>query len=189
VTLHIRPAVRALRVLAAVLGCAAAAASQPRNESVHVTTITATVERLHRAQRAIVCRLADGARHTLMVDEALAAAFDALQEGDAIEVAFIEALVVAVKPGARPTDVTDTTADARSRVVDPLVDLRQQLTAVVTIDTIDRHAGTVVYHGRDGRRVLRAVRDPRLLDGLAPGAVVEITLTRERAVRIDRAPR
>jgi hypothetical protein len=46
----------------------------------------------------------------------------------------------------------------------------------------------VVYKGADNRQVQRQVRDPRLLDGLKAGDVVEITYTRERAIALERQP-
>jgi hypothetical protein len=45
----------------------------------------------------------------------------------------------------------------------------------------------VVYHGADTRRVMRAIQDPALIEGLKPGDVVEITITRERAISLARA--
>jgi hypothetical protein len=46
----------------------------------------------------------------------------------------------------------------------------------------------VVYMGGDNRRVQRQVGDPRLLEGLKAGDVVEITYTRARAIGLQRLP-
>ena len=63
----------------------------------------------------------------------------------------------------------------------------QQVKAIVTIDSVDRRQNVVVYTTGLNLRVTRAVADPRLLDGLKAGDVVEITHTRERAIDVQRA--
>jgi hypothetical protein len=45
----------------------------------------------------------------------------------------------------------------------------------------------IVYKTADNRKVIRTVVDPRLLDGLKAGDVIEITYTRERAIDLQRA--
>jgi hypothetical protein len=47
----------------------------------------------------------------------------------------------------------------------------------------------VTYRTHDNRRVVRAVTDKRLLEGVHPGDRVEVTLTRDRAVSIERGRR
>jgi hypothetical protein len=61
-----------------------------------------------------------------------------------------------------------------------------QSKAFVTIEKIDVQALLVSYRTEDGLRGARSVTDKRLLEGLRPGDRVEITLTRERAVDIQR---
>ena len=60
------------------------------------------------------------------------------------------------------------------------------LKAVVTTICVDLPTQMVVYKGADNRPVQRQVRDPRLLDGLQAGDIVEITFTRARAVALQR---
>ena len=64
----------------------------------------------------------------------------------------------------------------------------RQLKATVRIDSVDRRQNVVVYTTGLNLRVTRAVADPRLLDGLKAGDVVEVTYTRERAVDVQRTP-
>jgi hypothetical protein len=49
-----------------------------------------------------------------------------------------------------------------------------------------RTSNWVTYKTADNRRVIRAVADPKLLDGLEPGDVIEVTLTRERVIELER---
>jgi hypothetical protein len=57
----------------------------------------------------------------------------------------------------------------------------------VRVDSVERANGTVVYMTSDNRKVMRAVQDRRLLDGIQPGDVVTITFTRERAISVEHA--
>ena len=63
----------------------------------------------------------------------------------------------------------------------------QQLKAAVTVETVDLSTHVIVYKTADSRKVIRTVVDPRLLDGLKAGDVIEITYTRERAIDLQRA--
>jgi hypothetical protein len=162
-------------------------ALQPR-ESVRVSTMTVTVERVEPGGRGLVVRDQFGMLQAIAVDPAVTPV-DGLAAGDVIVIDVIEAVVASLKPGASLTTFVDTTREEQARVTDPLVKIQQQLTAVVTIDEVNLAAQTVVYHGKDNRRVLRQVMDPTLLQGLHPGDVVEVTITRARAVSIKRAPR
>ena len=53
-------------------------------------------------------------------------------------------------------------------------------------DRIDRTTNWVTYKTADNRRTVRAVMDPQLLDGLKAGDVIEVTLTRERVIDLQR---
>ena len=159
--------------------------AQAPNQSVRVVTATLTVEAIQRSTRGLVCRGQDGVMHAITVDPKVTL-YDELAEGDVVVIDYIDATVVTLKPGAALTVMSDTTSEARARVTDPMVKVEQQVSAIVTIDEIDLDARTVVYHGKDTRRVLRAVQDMNLLRGLRAGDVVEIVLTRERAVSMRR---
>jgi hypothetical protein len=63
----------------------------------------------------------------------------------------------------------------------------QQLKAAVTVESVDAGNHAIVYKTADSRRVIRTVADPRLLDGVKAGDVIEITHTRERVIDLQRA--
>jgi Cu/Ag efflux protein CusF len=150
--------------------------------------VTVTVEGLEPSTRGLTYRTFEGVRNSLNVDPAVTL-YDEVQVGDLLVVNYIDAVVLKVTPGAKLTNFADTTDQAKATVTDPGVRIEQQRSQVVTIDEIDVQARTVVYHGADSRRVLRAVQDPALLKGLKAGDVVDITMTRERAISLARARR
>src|SRR5262249_24366460 len=109
-----------------------------------------------------------------------------LHKGDDVLVRISESVIVALKPGAKPTSVVDTTNAAKKAPEAGRSDVLQQLKAGVTIEHVDLPMHIVVYKGADNRSVQRQVSDPHLLEGLKPGDVIEITYTRERAIDLQR---
>jgi len=158
-----------------------APAQEPRTSVRDVVALTGRVELIDKFTRSLTLRTAEGSLHTIGVGLELEL-FDGLKSGDKVTVRVVESVIVELHPNAKPGVVTDTTAAVkkeRSGVV-------QQLKAVVTIESVDISTGVVVYKTGDNRRVMRAVADANLLTGLNPGAVVEVTYTRERAVDLQR---
>jgi hypothetical protein len=175
----------ALGLCAALLPCRAAAA-QDQNQSVRVVSVTVTVEGLEPSTRGLTYRTSEGVRNSLTVAPEVAL-YDEVRVGDVLLVDYIDAIVLKFKPGAKLTNFEDSTERAKAAITTPGVRIEQQLSQVVTIDEVDVQARTVVYHGADTRRVLRNVQDPALMKGLKAGDVVEITMTRERAISLARA--
>jgi hypothetical protein len=62
----------------------------------------------------------------------------------------------------------------------------EQVKAVVVIESVDVRDQIVVYRMEDGMKARRYVEKRELLQGLRPGDRVEVTLTRERAISIER---
>ena len=180
-----------LSVLAALssilLTAASAGAQEPRASASDVLAVTGRVERVDVFSRSLTLKAADGMSHTVYVGPELAI-FRELKVGDNVLVRIIESVIVEARPGAKTTGIMDTTAAAKKAPEAAQGDVLQQLKAVVTIESVDLPMQMVVYKGADNRRVQRQVRDPRLLDGLKAGDVVEITYTRERAIALQRQP-
>ena len=112
--------------------------------------------------------------------------FDELKPGDTVVARIRESVVVSTRPGLKAHNVKDTTAAAANNRGATDSNVLQQLTAVVTIESIDAAARQIVYKTADSRRIVRAVIDPGLLEGLKPGDVIEVTLTRQRVVELQR---
>ena len=113
-------------------------------------------------------------------------AFDDLKAGDVITVRYAESIVVQVRPGAALSDARDVTAEAQKAGKDQVI---EQLRAVVKVERIDPQGLSIEYRTKDGLKVLRSVSDKRLLEGLHEGDRIEVTLTRERAVSVERVRR
>jgi hypothetical protein len=156
--------------------------ARSQNVVTNESTVTAKVERIERAQRLVTLHGDQNQLLTVYVDPAVTT-FDNLQTGDTVTVHYVESTIVELKPNATLADVKDTTADARKAGKSNVI---EQQTAVVTIETIDPQGQAVTYRNASGMKVMRVVNQPALLKGLKPGDRVKVTMTRERAIQIDR---
>ena len=179
---------RTLGLLATLNACllvTPVAAQEPKTSVREYVNAAGTVERVDRISRMLTLRGDQGIAQSVLVPPEIKL-FDQLKPGDTVVAKIRESVVVSTRPGLKPQGVKDTTAAAgyKRDALDP--DVLQQLTAVVTIEKVDPAANVVTYKTAEGRHIVRAVIDPHLLDGLRPGDVIEVTLTRQRVVELQR---
>jgi len=156
--------------------------TQAPNTVTRETTTVATVDRIDRSSRVLTAHSDGNVAHTLAVDPSVTA-FDDLKVGDVITVRFIESVVVQVRPGAKLTELQDTTAAAQKAGDANVV---QQQKRIVTIEDIDSQGLFVTYRTSDNTRAVHPVQNKELLKGLKRGDRIEVTLTLARAVSIER---
>ncbi len=177
---------RVLFVAGAVLvALAATSAAQETTTTRDVIAVNGRVERIDTFSRSLTLRTPDGQMHVAYVGRELKV-FDELQSGAAVKVRIAESIIVAMRPGAKLTPPTDTTEAAKKGPAAADADVLQQLKGVIRLESIDRATNVIVYMTGDNRRVMRAVADPKLLEGLNPGDVIEITYTRARAIELEK---
>jgi len=175
-----------LTLLAPWLLLIPAAAQEPKTAVREFVTLAGTVDRVDRTSRTLTLKVDNVSTQSLYVPPEFTL-FDELKTGDTITARIRESVVVSTRRGLKPRLTTDTTAEAAKKPRDPAdPHVIQQLTIVVTIENIDRTNRWVIYKTADNRRVVRAVANLQLLDGLKPGDVVEVTLTRESVVELQR---
>ena len=178
-----------LTLVAVCLLLIPAAAQEPKTSVREFVTLAGTVDRIDRTSRTLTLNVDNSFKQSLYVPAEFKI-FDELKPGDRIVARIRESIVVSTRPGLKPRLATDTTAEAAKKPRDPSdPQLTQQITIVVTIENVDRTTQWITYKTADNRRAVRSVADPRLLDGLKPGDVVEVTLTRERVIELQRAGR
>lgn len=170
-------------VAAGLLWSALPAPAQVENAVRRESTVRATVDRVDRIARLLNFHTENGLAQSVYVDPSVAI-FEDLDAGDVVVVRYVESVIVKVRPDAAIGTFRDSTEEARRAGG---TDVLQQFTAVVTVESVDEQASVVTYLTPDNRRVRRAVTDNRLLEGIKAGDRVEITLTRERAVGIEKS--
>lgn len=173
-------------VVVALLAALPGPSQAPATAVREFVSLSGTVERVDRSTRTLTLRTSSSSTQMINVPPEVKL-FDELRTGDRITVRISEEVIVAVRPGAKRSEAVDTTGTATSRDPSGKSEVLQQLKATVTIESVDRRQNVVVYTTGENLRVTRAVVEPRLLDGLKAGDVVEITYTRERAVDVQRA--
>jgi Cu/Ag efflux protein CusF len=161
-------------------------AQEPRTSVREIAALAGVVDRTDRTSRALTLRVANGVTEIVYVAPDVKV-FDELKIGDQVTVRVVESVIVAVRPDLKPTVPVDTTAAAKKESgAAGQGDVLQQLKAVVTIESVDLRTQTVTYMSGNNMRVVRAVADPGLIQGLKPGDVIEITYTRARAIDVQR---
>ncbi len=163
----------------AVAVLSTALAQETRTTTRVILAGSARVERIDLSTRSLIVRTTEGIVHTVYVPRDLKV-FNELKAGDTVDVRVAEEVIVALNPRGRPTVLVDSTADARKAAAGE-TEVLQQLKATVTIVSVDLQLQVVVYKTADNRQVMRQVADPKLLEGLKAGDVIDITYTRERA--------
>jgi hypothetical protein len=158
-------------------------AQEPRESVRTVAALSGRIDRIDNVTRSLILRIGENQFQSVFVGPEVKI-FNELKAGDQVAIRVLESVVVAARPNTRPSVITDTTAAAKKE--SPSSDVTQQLKAVVTVENVDAPTKMIVYKTGDNRRVMRAVADPKLLEGLKPADVIEITYTRERAIEIER---
>ena len=169
-------------LVVAVLSQADAVWAQAPNVVTHESTMKATIERIEKSARLVMLRDEVNGFLTVYVDPGIEV-FDRLEVGDLVTVRYVESVVVKVRRDAKLEDARDTTEEAKKTNKNVF----HQARAVVTVEGIDSQGQTITYRTRDDRKMMHVVQEKKLLDGIHVGDRIEVTLTRERAIAIDRA--
>jgi hypothetical protein len=167
-------------VVTGLLGQAAPASAQTPNVVAREWTVTVTVERIQRSSRVVTFRQGSSLQDVYL--DPNVALFDDFRVGDVVTMRDVESEVMHVRPDAQPSEVRDTTEEARKAGGSQVI---AQTRAVVTIEKIDAATSLVAYRTAYGQQNVRIVNDKQLLEGVRPGDRVEVTLTLERAVDIQ----
>ena len=156
--------------------------AQAPNVVTRESTVKAKVDRIERSSRVVTLRGEGNVFQSVYVDPTVTG-LDDLKVGDSVTVRYVESVIVQVRPGAALSDVRDSTEEAKKAGHDQVY---EQMKTTVTIEEVDPQGLTVTYRSKDNRKMMRAVTDKGLLAGIRPGDRVEVTMTRERAVSIER---
>ena len=170
---------------------AATAASQPLPSGTigaNLVTATARVKAIDQQTRRVTLERADGSEVTLYADDTVRN-LSQVKVGDEVTASFYESLAYEVKkPGTATPGVTVAEEAARAKPGEQPAGAGARVTTIVaTIAGIDKAAGTVTLRkGPTGRAMTIKARDPRNLERVAVGDLVEITYTEAVAVSVEK---
>jgi hypothetical protein len=152
-----------------------------------MVTATARVKAIDLQTRHVTLERDDGSEVTLQVDDTVRN-LPQVKVGDVVKASYYESLAYEVKkPGTATPGATVAEQAGRAKVGEqPAGAGARVTTVVVTITGIDKAAGTVTVQGPTGQATPIKARDPRNLDRVAVGDLVEITYTEAVAVSVDK---
>jgi hypothetical protein len=110
--------------------------------------------------------------------------------GDPVLASYVEALAVQVK---KPGTASPSVSVQESRITStpgetPGGAVGREVVVVATITAVDKTAQTVTIKGPQGNTETMKVRDPKNLEGVEAGSMVELTYTQALAITLDRSP-
>ena len=172
--------------VAAVLALAAVpAAAQTKTLTGETKTVTASVEAIEKATRAVTVKKADGTYDVFYFPETIRR-FDTLKVGDKITAKYYENLVLRLKaPGEKAVD-SASAGTVRSEGKAAATASRQR-TITATIAAIDQAVPSITFTGPNGWKYSGRVEDKKALEKVKVGDRLDITWTEALIVSIDDA--
>jgi len=152
-----------------------------------VTKVRGTVEAIDKDAGTVTLK---GPKRTITIEVNDKSKLDQIKVGDPVVAAYVEAVawrVMKAGSGATP-GVTTTESRVSSKPGEtPAGAIGREVTATVTITAIDKKAHTVTVKGPKGGTETIKAKDPKNLEGLKVGDMVEITYTQALAVSLDKS--
>ena len=151
-----------------------------------VTKVRGTVEAIDKDAGTVTLK---GPKRSITIEVNDKSKLDQVNVGDPVVAAYIEAVafrVMKAGSGATPGVTTSETRVSSKPGETPAGAIGHEVTAVVTITAIDRKAHTVTIKGPKGGVETIKAKDPKNLEGLKVGDMVEITYTQALAVSLDK---
>jgi Cu/Ag efflux protein CusF len=150
-----------------------------------VMTVEATVEEIDHDSRKVTLKRPDGKTVTIEADEGVKN-LPQVEVGDRVTVEYIEAVAIQVfAPGEMTPENSVVTAVSSAKPGEkPAGVAMEEITAVATINAIDKANGLVTLAGTEGRVKTVKARNPENLEKVAVGDKVMITYTEAIAISV-----
>ena len=160
--------------------------AKPKVQEAAVVTVRGTVEAIDKEKQTVTLK---GPKRTLTLHVRDPKKLEAIKVGDPVVGKYYEALAIEVKkPGTATPGVTAQQGVATSKSGEtPAGAIGHQVTVTATIVAIDRKAQTVTIKGPGGDTETVKARDPKNLDAVKVGDLVEMTYTRALAIALDKS--
>jgi Cu/Ag efflux protein CusF len=152
--------------------------------------VTATVEAIDLPNRIVTLKDKDGVVTDLQVGKEVRNLAQ-VKKGDQVVAIYREAVAYEVlKAGtAMPSSDESVVADRAKLGEKPAADVTKVQTLTSEITAIDKKASEVTLKGPEGHQVTVKVKDPKKLDGVSVGDLVQLTYTRAVAIAVKPAPK
>jgi len=175
-----------LVLLALVLAPGGAYAQKKTMSAGGVASVTATVEAIDTANRLVTLKdTSDGHTETVYCGPNVKR-FDALKVGDKVTFRYHESVVLQLRKAGSTTPVAEGTAGiTRTPGEKPGGTIARQMTASVTVVSIDEKTSAITVKGDDGNTFSTRVENKTDLEGVKVGDRIDITYTQALAVSVE----
>lgn len=150
-------------------------------------TVKGTIAAIDKDKNTVTLKGPKGRTITIEVKDP--SKLDQIKVGDPVVATYMEAVAFQIKkPGtATPgTSVQETRATSKPGET-PAGAIGQEVTVTATITAIDKTAHTVTIKGPEGNTETVKAKDPKNLDRIKVGDLVEITYAQALAVSLDKS--
>jgi hypothetical protein len=149
-------------------------------------TVKGTISAIDKEKSTVTLKGPKGRTVTLEVKDP--SKFDVIKVGDPVVATYMEAVAFQIK---KPGTATPGTTVQETRVTSkpgetPAGAVGQEVTVTATITAIDKKAQTVTIKGPQGNTETVKAQDPKNLDRVKVGDMVEITYAQALAVSLDK---
>lgn len=153
----------------------------------NMKTVTATVESIDLASRAVTLKGPDGKVMGLKVGEEVKN-LPQVKVGDKVTVTYYESIAAQIiKPGTGPASAAQQAVATAKPGEKPAGAMVQQVTVIATVEAIDKTTQHVTLKGPEGKTVEVKVKNPKNLEGVKVGDEVAITYTEAMAVSVEKS--
>jgi Cu/Ag efflux protein CusF len=178
-------------IAAAIVGFAprvSADEGTPRVIHADSVKVTATVEAIDLDKRTVTLKDKNGVLTDVQVSDKVRNLAQ-VKKGDKVVAVYREALAYEVfKAGTATPSADESMVGERAKLGDkPAADVTKVQSISATITAIDKEASKVTLKGPEGHEVTVKVRDPKKLDGVSVGDLVQLTYTRALAIAVKPA--
>ncbi|HEY7541573.1 MAG TPA: hypothetical protein VIF11_15620 [Methylomirabilota bacterium] len=159
----------------------------PGRAAGRAVTVKGTIAAIDKDKNTVTLKGPKGRTVTIEVKDP--SKLDQIKVGDPVVATYMEAVAFQIKkPGtATPgTSVQETHATSKPGET-PAGAVGQEVTVTATITAIDKAAKTVTIKGPDGNTETVKAKDPKNLDRIKVGDLVEITYAQALAVSLDKS--
>lgn len=168
-------------------GVAVSQSSGPGTAS-NAITATATVESVDQKTRVVTLRTADGELKTITVGDEVRN-LPQVRKGDIVTATYYESIAVRLRekaPGEKPTATTTQAVERAPLGAMPSGTVVRETTLSARVTDVDKKKQTVTLEGPKGGRIKLNVEDPKNLQGVDVGDLVEATYREAVAISVEK---
>ena len=164
----------------------AATEKAPGRAAGRAVQVKGTISAIDKDAKTVTLKGPKG--RTLTLDVQDPQKLEAVKVGDPVVATYMEAVAFQIKkPGtATPSTTVQETRVSSKPGETPAGAIGQEVTVTATITEINKKAGTVTIKGPQGNSEAIKAKDPKNLDLVKVGDMVEITYARALAVSLDK---